>query len=195
MKNLSISRRLALGFLVVVLSMVGLTAIGVTRVQTINNHLETINDLNAVKQRYAINFRGSVHDRSIAVRDVVLATTPAELQTEVDLIKVLTDKYTASAGPMDDLYAVQSNANAAERKALEDIKNVEKATLPLIAQIVSNRLTNPAASQAALAEAKPQFVEWLRTVNVLIDMEEAMNQKLSAEARDVASGFLLIMVL
>jgi CHASE3 domain sensor protein len=40
LKNLSISRRLALGFLVVVLSMVGLTAIGVTRVDKINNHLE-----------------------------------------------------------------------------------------------------------------------------------------------------------
>ena len=61
-KNLSISRRLTLGFLVVVLSMVGLTGIGVLRVESINDHLTTINDLNAVKQRYAINFRGSVHD-------------------------------------------------------------------------------------------------------------------------------------
>src|SRR3954451_14162783 len=121
LKNLSISRRLTLGFLVVVLSMVGLTAIGVSRVQTINSHLETINDLNAVKQRYAINFRGSVHDRSIAVRDVVLATSPAERQNLIDLIAQLTDKYTTSAGPMDDLFAVQSNANAAERKALADL--------------------------------------------------------------------------
>ena len=79
-RSLSISRRLTLGFLVVVLSMVGLTGIGVFRVETINDHLTTINDLNAVKQRYAINFRGSVHDRAIALRDVVLSTTPAEVQ-------------------------------------------------------------------------------------------------------------------
>src|SRR4051795_7888658 len=175
LKNLSISRRLALGFLVVVLSMVGLTAIGVARVQTINNHLETINDLNAVKQRYAINFRGSVHDRSIAVRDVVLSQTSDELQGEIELIGQLTDKYSASAGPMDDLFAVQSNANAAERKALADIKDVEEKTLPLIQSIVDAKKSgNIPLAVGQLNQAKPQFVEWLRTVNVLIDMEEAM---------------------
>jgi methyl-accepting chemotaxis protein len=73
--NLTISRRLGAGFLVVVLNMVLLTAVGVTRVEEINTRLSTINDLNSVKQRFAINFRGSVHDRAISVRDVVLAPT------------------------------------------------------------------------------------------------------------------------
>ncbi|MGY1604026.1 methyl-accepting chemotaxis protein [Geodermatophilus sp. SYSU D00815] len=196
MKNLSISRRLALGFLVVVLSMVGLTAIGVTRVESINGHLETINDLNAVKQRYAINFRGSVHDRAIAVRDVVMATTPGELRTEIALIEELTRKYSDSAGPMDELFAVESNANADERAALEAIKQVEQQTLPLIDRIVQARSAGDlAVAGQALAEAKPLFVEWLRVINVLIDMEEAANQQLSAEARGVGSGFLLTMVL
>src|SRR3954468_14474547 len=168
LKRLSISRRLALGFLVVVLSMVGLTAVGITRVDTINDHLTTINDLNAVKQRYAINFRGSVHDRAIAGGDVVLARTPAELQTEIDLIEELTGKYTASAGPMDDLFAVASNANAAERKALADIKDVEQQTLPLIQSIVDAKKSgNIPLAVGQLNQAKPQFVEWLRTVNVL----------------------------
>ena len=196
LKNLSISRRLALGFLVVVLSMVGLTTIGVVRVDTIKTHLATINDLNAVKQRYAINFRGSVHDRSIAVRDTVLATTADEIQQESDLIDQLTQKYTDSAGPMDELFAVASNADAEERAALGDIKKVEQQTLPLIGQIVQLRTAGDVGGAVAvLDQAKPLFVEWLRTVNVLIDMEEAMNQKLSADARSVASGFLLTMVL
>jgi methyl-accepting chemotaxis protein len=195
-KNLSISRRLALGFLVIILSMCGLTAIGVARVATINGHLETINDLNAVKQRYAINFRGSVHDRAIAVRDVVLAGSAADLATQVKLIEELTQKYTDSAGPMDDLFAVESNANAEERTALTDIQAVEQQTLPLIEQIVEARQDGDLdTSQAALRQATPLFVEWLRTINVLIDKEEAMNQDLSAEARAVGSGFLLTMVL
>jgi methyl-accepting chemotaxis protein len=196
LKNLSISRRLALGFLVVVLSMVGLTAIGVQRVQTINDELTTINDLNSVKQRYAINFRGSVHDRSIAVRDVVLATTADDLRSQIDLIDTLAKKYTDSAGPMDEVFAVAANADAEERAALDDIKKVEEQTLPLIEQIVSAKVAgNPVVAAQALAEARPLFVEWLRTINVLIDMEEAMNKELSAHARSTASGFLLTMVL
>jgi methyl-accepting chemotaxis protein len=194
--NLSISRRLALGFLVVVLSMVGLTTIGVVRVDTIKTHLATINDLNAVKQRYAINFRGSVHDRSIAVRDVVMSTTAGELRQESDLIDQLTQKYTDSAGPMDELFAVAANADVEERAALDAIKKVEEQTLPLIERIVQLRTAGDIGGAViVLNQAKPQFVEWLRTINVLIDMEEAMNQKLSADARSVASGFLLTMVL
>jgi len=55
--------------------MLGLTAIGINRVANINGSLSTIGDLNSVKQRYAINFRGSVHDRAIALRDVTLVPT------------------------------------------------------------------------------------------------------------------------
>jgi methyl-accepting chemotaxis protein len=196
-KSLSISRRLTLGFLVVVLSMVGLTGIGVLRVETINDHLTTINDLNAVKQRYAINFRGSVHDRAIALRDVVLSGTPADLQQEVDLIEELAAKYTASAGPMDDLFAVEGNVNEDEVAALAEIKRIEAETLPLIDRVVELERTGQraAALDVLTLQAKPLFVEWLGAINVLIDMEEAMNAGLSAEARDVASGFLLTMVL
>ena len=196
-RSLSISRRLTLGFLVVVLSMVGLTGIGVLRVETINDHLTTINDLNAVKQRYAINFRGSVHDRAIALRDVVLSTTPAEVQQEVDLIEQLADKYTASAGPMDELFADAGNVSADEVAALAEIKRIEAETLPLIEQVVELTRTGqgPAALQVLTLQAKPLFVEWLGAINVLIDMEEAMNADLSDDARGIASGFLLTMVL
>ena len=196
-KHLSISRRLVLGFLVVVLAMVGLTGVGVWRVETVNNHLTTINDLNSVKQRYAINFRGSVHDRAIALRDVVLATTPAELEQEVALIEELAAKYAASAGPMDETFAVEGNVRAEEVAALAEIERIEGETLPLIEQVVTlARAGNDAAALAVLTgQAKPLFVEWLAAINVLIDLEEAMNAQLSDEARDIAGGFLLTMVL
>jgi methyl-accepting chemotaxis protein len=183
--------------LVIVLCMVGLTATGVWRVDTINTHLTTINDLNSVKQRYAINFRGSVHDRAIALRDVVLSQTPAEVQQEIATIEALTAKYVDSAGPMDDLFAVEGNVNADEQAALAEIKRIESVTMPLIERVVELKLAGQEgpALQVLVLQAKPLFVEWLGAINVLIDMEEAMNKVLSDEARGVASGFLLTMVL
>jgi methyl-accepting chemotaxis protein len=197
LKSMSISRRLALGFLVVVLSMVGLTGIGVLRVEAIDANLTTINDLNSVKQRYAINFRGSVHDRAIALRDVVLAQTPAEFQQEVALIEKLQADYVASAGPLDELFADEANVNADEIAALEEIKRIEAETLPLIQKVIDLRIAgeNVAAFEVLTQQAKPLFVEWLAAINVLIDMEEAMNKGLSDETRGIASGFLLTMVL
>jgi methyl-accepting chemotaxis protein len=197
MKNLSISRRLGLGFLVVVLTMVALTGTGVWRVQQINDNLTTINDLNAVKQRYAINFRGSVHDRAIAVRDVVLARTAADVQTQIDRIATLQAAYAESAGLMADVFADASAVSDDEVAALTEIQRIEGATLPLIDQIVAlGQAGNiEGAYQVLTQQAAPLFVEWLASINVLIDMEEAMNQVASAEARDIASTFLLTMVL
>ena len=68
--KLTLGSRLALGFGVLILLMIALTVLGISRVSSINSGLATIGDVNSVKQRYAINFRGSVHDRAISLRDV-----------------------------------------------------------------------------------------------------------------------------
>ena len=44
--------------------MVGITLTGIQKVNFIDRSLQQVTDVNAVKQRYAINFRGSVHDRA-----------------------------------------------------------------------------------------------------------------------------------
>jgi methyl-accepting chemotaxis protein len=196
-KNLNISRRLGIGFLIVVLNMVLLTVLGVSRVEEINTRLTTINDLNSVKQRYAINFRGSVHDRAIAVRDVVLAQNAQQVEPEVALIEKLTNDYNASAAKMADIFADASKVNQAEKDALAEIQRIEAETLPLIKQIVDlkNAGNQEQAYSVLVGQAKSLFVDWLKSINVFIDLEESMNKTLTAEARGVADGFLMIMLI
>ncbi|OLF15431.1 methyl-accepting chemotaxis protein [Actinophytocola xanthii] len=197
LSNMKISRRLGIGFGVVVLGMVVLTGVGVTRVEAINDRLSTINDNNSVKQRYAINFRGSVHDRAISLRDVVLATTPADVRTEVDTIATLAGNYADSATKMDEIFADASKVNAEEKADLAAIQAIEAKTLPLIDQVIS--LRDAGRNEQALAvlteQAKPQFIAWLASINKLIDLEEAMNQENSADARSIADHFLMLMLL
>ncbi|MCA2211773.1 methyl-accepting chemotaxis protein [Jidongwangia harbinensis] len=194
--RLTVGRRLGLGFLAVVLSMVALVVAGVTQVASIDQKLTVINDINAVKQRYAINFRGSVHDRAIAVRDIVLAKTDSEVQTEVDLIEQLTVKYDDSATKMDEIFADGSKADDKERAALADIKSVQATTLPMIDQIVSRRQAgdNAGALTVLTSQARASFVEWLRVINVFIDLEESMNQAETGFARSTAQRFLTLML-
>ena len=91
--KLKLDTRLTLGFGVLIVLMIALTMLGISRVSSINTGLTTIGDLNSVKQRYAINFRGSVHDRAISLRDVTLVPGNADVQAEIDLIKKLADDY------------------------------------------------------------------------------------------------------
>jgi methyl-accepting chemotaxis protein len=196
-KTMKIRSQLAVGFSAVFVLMMALTAIGIGRVQSVGLILATINDVNSVKQRYAINFRGSVHDRAIAVRDVVLAGDNAAAQPEIEKIKTLAENYAKSATPLDAIFSTAKNITAEEKSALARIKEIEASTQPLIAKLIGLRLADnaPEAIQLLRQQAAPAFVEWLAAINVLIDLEEKMNQEQAVQARSIVSNFLLLMVL
>ena len=100
---MSIAQRLSLGFGLVLSLMILITLIGVQRVGFIDETLTTVSDGAALKQRYAINFRGSVHDRAIAIRDAVLDGDGAALAGHLGEIQRLDRFYQESAQAMDCL--------------------------------------------------------------------------------------------
>ncbi len=195
--NLSIAARLGLGSALVLLMLVVLTLIGIVRVNSVEKSLATIGDVNSVKQRYAINFRGSVHDRAIALRDVVLVDD-AGLPPVLASISKLDADYQASAGPMDRMFGGPGGGSEQEERAiLASIKDIERRTLPIVARVIELRGAGDrdAAQALMLGEARPAFVEWLGRINRFIDLEERLNQSESAYAREVASGFQRLMLL
>ncbi|HEX8615437.1 MAG TPA: methyl-accepting chemotaxis protein [Telluria sp.] len=192
--GMSIGRRLAVGFGGVFLLIVVLSAMAISRVGSIEASLNQINKVNNVKQRYAINFRGSVHDRAIALRDVVLAADAALAQPHLDLIKQLADNYARSAAPLDALVD-NASATAEEKAALAGIKESENKTMPLIANVIALRLADklPEANALLAKQAAPAFVGWLASINRLIDLEEKMTGVQADNASSLASSFLLWM--
>jgi len=190
--ELTIGKRLALGFGSVMLLMAVLAGLAIQRVGQIDDILVHINDVNSVKQRYAINFRGSVHDRSIAVRDLVLAADAGAAQPTIALIRKLDANYQASAGPLDTLFTARADILPEEKQALATIKDVERRTQPLIAQLIALRQSDRVAEATALLEqqAAPAFVAWLASVNTLIDLEEKLNNQAAGQARGLSGSFL-----
>ena len=190
-KSLTIGTRLAVGYGAVFFLMIVLTALAISRVGDIDSILNHINEVNNVKQRYAINFRGSVHDRAIALRDVVLAADPAAAAAPVKLIQVLDENYTRSAEPMDKLFRELKDIQPAETAALEAIKEQARRTRPLIERVIALHAAGQAQEAAALLSqgAAPAFVDWLASINAFIDMQEKQNNLEAAGARKMASGF------
>ncbi|QOY95741.1 MCP four helix bundle domain-containing protein [Massilia sp. UMI-21] len=190
-KSLTIGKRLAAGYGAVFFLMIVLTALAISRVGDIDRVLNHINDVNSVKQRYAINFRGSVHDRAIALRDVVLASDAAGAAVPVALIRTLDDNYARSAQPMDKLFAELQDISPAEKEALAAIKEQERRAEPLIERVIALHAGGQAQEAVTLLsqEAAPAFVGWLASINHFIDLEEALNKEQAAGARAMASGF------
>ncbi|WP_372358989.1 methyl-accepting chemotaxis protein [Xanthomonas axonopodis] len=193
--NLRIGQRLALGFLAIIVLMVILTVVGIQRVRSIDQQLTAINEVNSVKQRYAINFRGSVHDRAIALRDVVLMDDPSDRHAAEQSIDKLAADYARAAQPLDDMIA--SSTDAKEKDILRQIKSVEQRTLPLIAQVRAFRdaADKAQAEQHLLQQARPAFIAWLASINAFIDLQEAKNRQAARQAVATARGFAMLMVM
>ncbi|KLN59825.1 hypothetical protein WH96_15700 [Kiloniella spongiae] len=196
MKSLKIKTRLVIGFSSVIFLMIVLTVIGISQVNLIKESLTTINDVNSVKQRYAINFRGSVHDRAIAVRDVTLLLNPSEMPTVLGEIEKLSDDYIKAAKMMDEIFATSVLIDPVERNILKSIKEIEASTLPLFAKIISLQQSGQdnQARKILMEQARPAVVTWLARINQFIDLEESKNQIVSAEAREIASRFEIMMI-
>ncbi|WP_372376686.1 methyl-accepting chemotaxis protein [Xanthomonas axonopodis pv. cajani] len=175
--------------------MVILTVVGIQRVRSIDQQLTAINEVNSVKQRYAINFRGSVHDRAIALRDVVLMDDPSDRHAAEQSIDKLAADYARAAQPLDDMIA--SSTDAKEKDILQQIKSIEQPTLPLIAQVRAFRdaADKAQAEQHLLQQARPAFIAWLASINAFIDLQEAKNRQAARQAVATARGFAMLMVM
>lgn len=195
--QLTIAQRLGLGFGLVLSLMVLIALIGINRVGLIDSALTYVNENATVKQRYAINFRGSVHDRAIAVRDAVLARDAQAFNEYLQQVEQLNDFYQESAVAMDRLFA-QGEPNAEEQRLLAAIKDIERRTLPLTAELINQRRTSDtlAVRDMLLAEVSPAYSEWLARINAFIDYQEDIIGEEIGTVRDVAGGFQwLILVL
>ena len=196
MQSTKISTRLYTGFGLVLLLLIIVTALGINRVQKIDAILTSISDVNNVKQRHAINFRGSVHDRAIALRDVVLASDAAAAKPEIARIETLAANYAQAATPLDQILGNGKDVTDAERTALAAIKASEAAAQPIIAKVIQLRLADdvPGATALLQQQGAAAFTGWLASVNQLIDLEEKMSREQADSASNVARSFFFFMV-
>ncbi|MEQ9317099.1 MAG: methyl-accepting chemotaxis protein, partial [Henriciella sp.] len=179
----------------VVLLMLGLAIAAVFQVNSIGNSLATINDVNSVKQRYAINFRGSVHDRAISIRDVVLVSTDAERQAAIEEIETLAEAYAESARAMDEMIDSRNDNSAEELEILSRIQATEAETNPLVEEVIRLRLSGNTdeAHNVLMGQARPLFIQWLAQINEFIDQKEDLNKAEGAKVVSTVDGFQIFM--
>ena len=194
--TVTIQRKLSWGFGLILSILVGLTLAAVYEVRLIKHALEENSLRNSVIQRAAINYRGSAHDRAIAIRDVAAATTPAEVQIELATVERLAQFYAQSGAVLDKILAEDRTLAPEIVKFNEAIKEIEAKVLPLIRKVIELRQANQRDQAHAVVwtEAKPLFVEWLARINILIDYEEKIIQKNAALALSETQFFQSLMI-
>ncbi|KZN68612.1 hypothetical protein N473_00045 [Pseudoalteromonas luteoviolacea CPMOR-1] len=192
--GLTIRQRLSVGYGAILCLMIILTGIGIKDVNFIDDTLAQMTDVNSVKQRYAINFRGSVHDTAIAIRDVAIARSDNELRQFEREIAELERFYVDAENSMAQMKSKGVPFNDNERRILKSIEGIKVTTRPLVATIIEKKRAGENVDEAVLEQARPAFMTWLARINEFIDYQEEANQIATPEARAVAGGFGQFMV-
>ena len=196
MHTWKISQRLMAGFGLVIVALLGMSVYSVLIARGIDGALSANATQNAVIQRAAINFRGSAHDRSIAVRDVVLAPNDEARKKEIESIARLADFYAQSATQLDNVLKTAKEVPPEVGPMVQALKDIEARTVATTSKVVALMQAGDRAGAEALlwAEAKPQYEQWLAAANKLIDYEEGRIIKNSQTANQDASQFTGVML-
>ena len=197
MKNLGIIKSLYVGFCVLIALMLAITAVAVIKVSYIDSALTNVNENFAIKQRQAINFRGAVHDSSIALRDVLLAPNNQERQTHLATINKLAQDYDKARQSMDHIFAADRAIHTAREhelyNAIKDIESRTRDSKERLLQLVAQSRMD-AARQELVSTTANLYVEWLAAINAFIDYEEANSQHGVAYVRTSTTSLLYIMI-
>src|SRR3990167_4516283 len=137
MQTWKISQRLMAGFGLVIVMLLGMSIYSVYIARGIDAALTSNATQNAVIQRAAIDFRGSAHDRSIAVRDEVLAPDEGAGRREVQAIDRLAAFYASSGQQLETVLRSAGSVPPEVGPMIQAIKDIEARTVATTQKVVA----------------------------------------------------------
>ena len=195
-RQISIFTIIGAGYGVLVVMILGISILSINRITFIEENLQEINEVNSPKQRVAINYRGSVHNRSISIRDVVFANNEKDLKTYLDEIKYEEDFYIAAKNKMQSDFIDNNMLTPKEQEILAKINATENETMPLIKKIIEYKQAgNTTEMMNTLNDVRPKFTYWLKVINEFIDLEENKNQAITPMVTKGTANFKLMMII
>lgn len=179
------------------LALLMINVIGVMRMMEVNHKLKEMTEVNSTKQRYTINFRGSVHDRAIRVRDYVLLESSTDRASVLREIDELENFYLESEQLLNQMLANEEDSVQEEIAMIDAINQSKVYLTPFINDILSlvDSGNRDRAYIILMSTARPEFQKWLDKINVYIDYQEANNQEITGYLLNISNQFQTIMTI
>ncbi|WP_229633498.1 methyl-accepting chemotaxis protein [Duganella qianjiadongensis] len=184
--KMKVGTRLGLGFALVLLFLVAVTAVGILRMSQIQQRLEHVISVNNVVSRLVVDMRNNVGDRITSLRILTLMTDAGDMEPEMNRIKELAAKYADAQTKLSSQFALE--ATAEEKALLATVKEQEAIAMPAIAKASDMWLANKAedATKVLIKEIRPAQKKWMAALEQLAALEDKMNEQVKDDA---AAGF------
>ena len=196
--NMNVSTRLTAGFGLLMAALVIVIGVSLSNMAAINGDLDNIVKENSVQIRYLLTMRVSVLDRAIAVRNIILLSEPAEMQSDIQRVQDQGKKYAESEQKLAQMFTSIAGTTADEKAMLLKIRESAASAAPIIADITRLAAAgkDADATKLVMGDMRTAQNKWIDSLNELIAFEEKLNEGATAEAaKSYANAKLLLLVI
>ena len=185
LNNLKLGVRLALGFGLVLVLLLGVSILGITRMGDVQDRLDAIANVNNQETRFAVDMRIAVNQIAIATRDVIIQTQDQPMQAASARIEKSKQAYDKAEEQLGKMFATLVDTTQTEKDLFAKIKELKAATRPAIGKVVELGLSNKNEEATKFLNEqvdKPQRA-WLDALGELAAFEEKLNSQAAEEAQ------------
>jgi len=186
--KMTVSKRLGLGFALVLAFLIAVTVVGIYRMAQIQGRLERIVNVSNVETRLALDMRAIVYDRMVSLRNLTLLNDAADMEKDLAKIADQSKKYAEANDKLLKLISDDAHTNSDKKALLEKLKDRETAAAQLPAKAQELGLANnpEVATITLIKKLRPVQQGWLDTLDDLVTLEDKINSEV---AQDASSAF------
>ena len=194
--NLTIAKRLGLGFGLVAMFLLLVITLGLTSMRQIQGRMDETTKVNNVETSLAQTMDLTVTERALALRNLILLKDEKEVQIEVARIAEQEKKYTAAQQKLGAMFARREGTSSEEKSLLEQIRIQSELAAPFIQRAAALALDQKQDDAYKLLryEFRPVQKRWWELLRTLIAVEEKQNSEASSMAEAAYSQARLVML-
>ncbi|MFZ6741904.1 methyl-accepting chemotaxis protein [Undibacterium sp. JH2W] len=181
---MTVSRRLGLGFALVLTLLIAVTVVGISRMAQIQGRLDKIVNVSNAETRLALDMRAIVYDRMVSLRNLTLLNDAGDMEPELKKIAEQSKQYAAADEKLSKLATEEGAGNSDKKTLLGKLKEAETAAAALPAKAQELGLANnaEAATITLIKKLRPVQKKWLDTLDELVTLEDKLNSQTAEEA-------------
>jgi methyl-accepting chemotaxis protein len=137
MGKLKVVTRLALGFGLILVFLLGISVLGMVGMARINDALTDITAVNNAETKLVSALRNALSQRAIAIRNIALLDDQEGMRVESQTLARQEKIYADALVTLDKMFNTEAATTEREKQLLAQIKADEAATVPLMAKALA----------------------------------------------------------